>query len=116
MENGGLKQQVAINPFGKIKTILRTYNKKGGDPINETLATTLHKFYKREFIEMFMRNQTIKNNVQLRLKKYKMDDMKLKEKIMICEENDVKIKKLDKLIDKKLNETKDIIEKFQKSF
>ena len=63
-----------------------------------------------------MRNQTIKNNVQLRLKKYKMDDMKLKEKIMICEENDVKIKKLDKLIDKKLNETKEIIEKFQKSF
>jgi hypothetical protein len=116
MENGGLKQQVGINPFGKIKTILRIFNKKGGDPINETLATTLHKFYKREYIEMFMRNQTIKNNVHLRLKKYRMDDMKLKEKIMICEENDVKIKKLDKLIDKKLNETKEIIEKFQKSF
>ena len=31
-------------------------------------------------------------------------------------EDDIKIKKLDKLIDKKLNETKEIIEKFQKSF
>ena len=114
MENGGLKQQVAINPFGKIKSILHTYNSKGGDPINDTLATTLHKFYKNEYIEMFMRNQTIKNNVQLRLKKNKIENAKLKKKMLICEENDDKIKYLERIMKKHLQDTEEMVDNFKK--
>ena len=114
MENGGLKQQIAVNPFGKVKSILHTYNSKGGDPIKETLATTLHKFYKNEYIEMFMRNQTIKNNVQLRLKKNKIQNAKLKKKILICEKNDDKIKYLERMMKKELQDTEDMIENFKR--
>ena len=114
MEDGGLKQQVAINPFGKIKSILRTFTSKGGDPIHDTLSTTLHKFYKNEYIEMFMRNQTIKNNVQLRLKKNKIENEKLKKKMLICEENDDKIKYLERIMKKHIQDTEEMIDNFKK--
>ena len=63
---------------------------------------------------MFMRNQTIKNNVQLRLKKNKIQNAKLKKKILICEKNDDKIKYLERMMKKELQDTEDMIENFKR--
>ena len=62
IENKGFKEKVGVNTFGKLKRVLEVTNNKGEDPINEVLASTLVKFCKREHFDMFLRNQTIKNN------------------------------------------------------
>ena len=98
IENKGFKEKVAVNTFGKLKRVLEVTNNKGEDPINEVLASTLVKFCKREHFEMFLRNQTIKNNYGLRLMHNRKIDHKIKAQLQEVGKNNDAMKYLERQI------------------
>ena len=98
IENKGFKEKVGVNTFGKLKRVLEVTNNKGEDPINEVLASTLVKFCKREHFEMFLRNQTIKNNYGLRLMHNRKIDHKIKAQLQEVGKNNDAMKYLERQI------------------
>jgi hypothetical protein len=98
IKNKGYVHKVALNPFGKLKRVIDITNKKGKHPIDAVLSSTLAKFTKEENFQVFIKNQTYRNNYHLRLEKNQKMDKKNKRLLSDLDRNNDKMRYIERKI------------------